>query len=58
MVWSALYPPTQPACTGLREALLGLRPVEQRIVPDLPDDYLDHGALLRYPAEKARTLQR
>jgi hypothetical protein len=32
--------------------------VEQRIVPDLPDDYLDHGALLRYPPERAVVRQR
>jgi hypothetical protein len=53
LVWSALYPPTEAACTGLREAMTDLRPVEQRMVPDLPDDYLDHAALLRYPPERA-----
>jgi mannosyltransferase len=58
VVWSALYPPTESACTGLREALTGRRPVEQRIVADLPDDYLDHGALLRFPAESARNRER
>ena len=58
MVWSALYPPTESACTGLREALVGRRPVEQRIVPDRPKDYLDHGALLRFPADSARNRER
>lgn len=58
LVWSALYPPTESACSGLREALVARRPVEQRIVPDLPDDYLDHGALLRFPAQHARNLER
>ena len=58
VVWSALYPPTESACTGLREALVGRRPVEQRIVPDRPKDYLDHGALLRFPADSARNRER
>jgi len=58
LVWSALYPPTESACTGLREALVARRPVEQRIVADLPEKYLDHGALLRFPAEHARNLER
>ena len=58
VVWSALYPPTESACTGLREALVARRPVEQRIVPDRPEEYLDHGALLRFPAEHARNRER
>jgi hypothetical protein len=58
VVWSALYPPTQSACTGLREALVARRPVEQRIVADRPGDYLDHAALLRFPAERARFRER
>jgi hypothetical protein len=50
LVWSPHYPPPQPSCTTLRAALAMLRPTEQLLVPDRPDRYLDHGALLRYPA--------
>jgi uncharacterized membrane protein len=53
LVWSSYYPPTEPSCLTLRAALSFLRPTEEQLVKDRPDDYLDHGALLRYPASKA-----
>ena len=46
LVWSDLYPPTQPACGGLRAALERLRPAHRVLVEDEPGRHLDHGALL------------
>jgi hypothetical protein len=56
VVWSSHYPPTEPSCLTLRAALSFLRPTEEQLVKDRPDDYLDHGALLRYPASRADAL--
>jgi hypothetical protein len=51
LVWSPLYPPTEPSCVVLRAALGAERPGGQEIVRDRPGAYLDHGGLLRYPAD-------
>jgi hypothetical protein len=48
LVYSDLYPPTEPACANLRVALTALRPSPLWLLPDLPAKHLDHGALLRF----------
>ncbi len=57
MVWSPTYPPTQMACSGLRNALERMRPGEQEVVVDKPGVHLDHAGLYRYPATDQRSVR-
>jgi len=49
VVVSTTYPPTEAACRGLLNALIGSRRLTQRVLADR-GDRVEHGGLYRFPA--------